>query len=71
MLAVGIGAATTLAVVKLSGRTIRPYHVGDPMILLTGQRGRIKHQNIAHSPVGYAVEAGMTRPRRSIMKSDT
>lgn len=53
------GAATTLAVVELQGDSVRPYHVGDSMILLTGQRGRRKLQSVAHSPVGYAVEAGM------------
>jgi serine/threonine protein phosphatase PrpC len=54
----GVGAATTLAVVELQDNTIRPYHVGDSMILVVGQRGKIKLQTVAHSPVGYAVEAG-------------
>ncbi|MFN2309505.1 MAG: PP2C family serine/threonine-protein phosphatase [Gammaproteobacteria bacterium] len=54
----GVGAATTLALVELQGRVIRPYHVGDSMILVTGQRGRIKLMTVSHSPVGYAVEAG-------------
>ena len=52
------GAATTLAVVELQDNTIRPYHVGDSMIMVVGQRGKIKLQTVAHSPVGYAVEAG-------------
>ena len=52
------GAATTLAVVEIQGREIRPYHVGDSMILAVGQRGKIKLQTVSHSPVGYAVEAG-------------
>lgn len=51
--------ATTLAVVELQGSTIRPYHVGDSMILCTGQRGRLKLVSVAHSPTGYAVESGM------------
>ncbi len=55
----GTGAATTLAVVEVQGNIIRPYHVGDSMIVLTGQRGRKKLQSVAHSPVGYAVESGM------------
>jgi PPM family protein phosphatase len=59
VLALGTGAATTLALIEIQGRTIRPYHVGDSVILLTGQRGKIKMQTIAHSPVGYAVEAGL------------
>lgn len=53
------GAATTMAVVELQGRTIRPYHVGDSAILVVGQRGRVRLQTIAHSPVGYAVESGL------------
>jgi serine/threonine protein phosphatase PrpC len=51
--------ATTLAVVELQGNTIRPYHVGDSMILCTGQRGKLKLVSVAHSPTGYAVESGM------------
>jgi len=54
----GIGAGTTLAVVEIAGGAIRPYHVGDSMVLLIGQRGRLKLQTVAHSPVGFAVEAG-------------
>jgi len=59
ILARGSGAATTVAVVEITGRTIRPYHVGDSMILLTGGQGKIKVQTIPHSPVGYGVEAGL------------
>jgi len=38
---------------------MRAYHAGDSMVLVTGQRGRIKWLTIPHSPVGYAVEAGL------------
>jgi len=55
----GVGAATTLAIAEIQGCTVRTYHVGDSMILAVGQRGRIKLQTVPHSPVGYAVEAGM------------
>jgi serine/threonine protein phosphatase PrpC len=53
------GAATTIAVVEVSSGTIRPYHVGDSMILVVGGRGKIKFQSVSHSPVGYGVEAGL------------
>lgn len=53
------GACTTLAVVEFHAGSIRPYHVGDSMILVTGQRGRIRHQSVSHSPVGFAVESGL------------
>jgi serine/threonine protein phosphatase PrpC len=55
----GTGSATTMALVEIQGRTIRPYHVGDSAILVTGQRGKLKLQTIPHSPIGYAVEAGL------------
>ena len=55
----GVGAATTLAVVEIQGDTMRPYHVGDSLILVTGNRGRVKLQSVPHSPVGYGVEAGL------------
>ena len=38
----GGGAATTLAVVEIHDGAVRPYHVGDSAILVTGQRGRVK-----------------------------
>jgi serine/threonine protein phosphatase PrpC len=54
-----IGAATTFAAIEIDGDTIRPYHVGDSMILVVGGRGKIKLQTVPHSPVGYGVEAGL------------
>lgn len=54
-----IGSATTVAAVEIQGHTVRPYHVGDSAILVTGQRSKIKLQTVAHSPVGFAVEAGV------------
>lgn len=59
VLELGIGAASTLVVVELEDSSIRPYHVGDSMILNVGQRGKIKLQTISHSPVGFAVESGL------------
>lgn len=53
------GAGTTLAAVELADGTARPYHIGDSVILVVGGRGKIKLQTLAHSPVGYGVEAGL------------
>jgi PPM family protein phosphatase len=53
------GAGSTLAVVQLDHGEAKPYHVGDSQVLLVGNRGRIKMLTTSHSPVGYAVEAGM------------
>jgi serine/threonine protein phosphatase PrpC len=55
----GFGGGATLAVLEIEERYVRPYHVGDAFVIVMGQRGRIKFQNIAHSPVGYAVESGL------------
>ncbi len=53
------GSGTTLAAVELGNASVRPYHVGDSSILVFGQRGKLKLQTVSHSPVGFAVEAGM------------
>ena len=55
----GNGSATTLAVTEVQSTRARPYHVGDSMIMLVGQRGKMKVQSVAHSPMGYAVESGL------------
>ena len=53
------GSGTTLVVAELQGNILRTYHAGDSMIMLMGNRGKIKYSAIAHSPTGYALEAGM------------
>jgi serine/threonine protein phosphatase PrpC len=66
----GSGAATTLAMVEIRGRGVRPYHVGDSMIMAVGQRGKVKMETISHSPVGYAVEAGVLSEEEAIVHDD-
>jgi len=66
----GVGAGSTLAAVELFNNVLRPYHVGDSMILVVGQRGKMKLQTISHSPVGYAVEAGMLDEHEAIHHDD-
>lgn len=51
-------AGTTLVVVEIDGKTFRPYHVGDSVILVVGGKGKVKYQNVVHSPTGFSVEAG-------------
>lgn len=55
----GIGSATTLVAAEIRDNSVRPYHIGDSQILIVGQRGRVKLQSVAHSPTGFAVEAGL------------
>ena len=66
----GIGAATTCAVVEIDGEHARTYHVGDSMILVVGQRGRIKQKTVSHSPVGFAVESGMIGEDEAVHHDD-
>ncbi|MEM7138374.1 MAG: protein phosphatase 2C domain-containing protein [Myxococcota bacterium] len=66
----GTGAAATLAVVEIQGDTMRTYHAGDSMVLVTGQRGHIKWLTVPHSPVGYAVEAGFLDRGESLHHED-
>lgn len=68
--ALGVGAATTLALVEVQANRARPYHVGDSMILVVGQRGKIKLQTVSHSPVGFAVEAGFLDHREAMYHED-
>jgi len=53
------GSGTTLVIAELSDGHARTYNVGDSAALIVGQRGRVKLETIAHSPVGYGVAAGM------------
>lgn len=66
----GLGAATTLAVLEVNGRDIRPYHVGDSTIVVVGGRGKVKWQTVSHSPVGFAVEAGVLDEEEAMHHED-
>jgi serine/threonine protein phosphatase PrpC len=70
LLSLGQGAGTTIAVVEVQGTRVRTYHVGDSMILVTGQRGRIKQKTIAHSPIGFAVESGLLEETEALHHED-
>jgi serine/threonine protein phosphatase PrpC len=68
--ALGVGAGATLAVVELRNGTLRPYHVGDSMVLVVGGQGKIKLQTVSHSPVGYGVESGLLDESDAIRHED-
>lgn len=53
------GSATTLVVAEIQDGRVRTYHAGDSLIMLIGNRGRIKYSAIPHSPTGYARESGL------------
>lgn len=70
IMALGIGAATTLTVAEIHGDTVRNYHVGDSAMLLISRYGHVKWQSVAHSPVGYAVEAGTLDEEEALYHED-
>ena len=60
------GSATTLTVITIEGRHVRAYQVGDSEAIVIGQRGLVKLQTTAHSPTGFAVEAGFLDEREAL-----
>ena len=59
IMASGQGGGTTVAVAAIDAGTARTSIVGDSMIVVCGQRGKLKYRSVAHSPVGYAEATGM------------
>ena len=64
------GAAATLAAALVESRTVRCFHAGDAQVLIVGQRGKVRVQTIPHSPVGYAVEAGVIDQQDAIFHDE-
>ena len=60
------GSATTMTVVSIEGRLTRSYQIGDSEAIVIGQRGLVKLQTTAHSPTGFAVEAGFLDQREAL-----
>lgn len=70
VLALGDGAATTLASALVVDDRVRTFHVGDAMVLVIGGRGSVRLITAPHSPVGYAVEAGVIEPEEAMHHED-
>ena len=70
VLDIGAGAATTLALAEIGPGYVRSYHVGDSVIWLCGQRGKTKLQTTPHSPVGFAMEAGLINESEALNHSE-
>ena len=70
VMALGNGSATTLCVITIEGLIARSYQIGDSEALVVGQRGAIKLQTTAHSPTGFAVEAGFLDEREALHHED-
>lgn len=70
VLAVGGGAATTLVACEINRDHLRTYNVGDSRLMHMGARGKIKYFTVAHSPVGYGMEAGLIQPDDALTHED-
>jgi serine/threonine protein phosphatase PrpC len=70
VLSMGTGAATTLAVAELASGLVRAYNVGDSEVMVFGQRGRLKLRTLSHSPVGFAVQAGLVNHEQALHHED-
>jgi len=66
----GLGAATTFAGVEIVNGAMRSVHAGDSMVLVIARDGGRKHRTVAHSPVGYALEAGVLSEVEAIFHRD-
>ena len=60
------GSATTVAVAHVAGDEVRTLHVGDSEIQLFAGTEGLRWKTLSHSPVGYALEAGMLDPRQAL-----
>lgn len=70
VLELSAGAGTTLVAVLLEQGKVQTYHVGDSQVALVGGRGRLKLLTNAHSPVGYAVIAGLLDEQEALSHED-
>ena len=59
--------ASTLAVAHINAEAVRTFHAGDSQCAVFGGRGKVKLQTIPHTPLGFAVEAGVI-PTRALQQ---
>ncbi|EQC46672.1 PP2C family serine/threonine-protein phosphatase [Bacteriovorax sp. Seq25_V] len=60
-----IGAGSTFSAIQITESGARFFNSGDSMGLHLGSRGKLKHKVIEHSPLGFAIEAGVTTREQS------
>lgn len=66
----GVGARTTVTVCEIQNNIARGYQVGDSTMMICGQKGKLKYRSLSHSPVGYAVEAGLIDDKEALAHPD-
>jgi serine/threonine protein phosphatase PrpC len=60
------GYLTTLTIGCFFENNAQVFQIGDSGLVVCGQRGKLKYKTMSHSPVGYAVEAGMLEPEDAL-----
>ncbi len=70
VMAAANGGASTLALAEIGPGYVRSYHVGDSIVLVCGQRGLVKLQTTPHSPVGFAMEAGLINEKEALQHEE-
>lgn len=70
IMALGVSAGSTAAVVEINNNKVQTYHVGDSEIMLVGQRGKLKYQTVSHSPVAYAMQAGQINEMQAMWHAE-
>lgn len=70
ILDLGTGSASTVALAEIGPSYVRTYHVGDSILMICGQRGRLKLMTTPHSPVGFAMEAGLLNEKEALQHSE-
>lgn len=70
ILELGVGAGTTVALAELDGPLVRAYHVGDSTVMVVSRRGEVQLHTIPHSPIGYALAAGLLDEEQALRHPD-
>ncbi|OGO93761.1 MAG: hypothetical protein A3F10_06205 [Coxiella sp. RIFCSPHIGHO2_12_FULL_42_15] len=61
-----VGARTTLTSCIIIDDILQSIQIGDSCLINCGQKGLLKHKTLEHSPVGFAVAAGLLTEKQAI-----
>jgi len=65
-----MGAGTTIALAEVCDGRVRAYHVGDSSVVLNSRAGEVRLITIPHSPIGYALAAGLLDEEQALRHPD-
>lgn len=66
-----LGAGSTLTAVLIENDRARAFSAGDSPAMVVGQRGAVRFVSLAHSPMGYGVEAGLLSEAEAASHEDS